>query len=564
MTRKPGQLQLLRDRFVFGLLDDSLKERLLRENDLSLTKAIEIAQRQESSKQQIKEMATKSSVHALSSRKQRSKDSDVLIKCGNCGKRHKPKQCPAYGHKCDICRKPNHFARVCRNKQLQKQTQTVRYKHKHKPPRKVDAVEQSESGSDCSSESSDESSTTLYIEPLRIEGLEKQSAWLSTVNTECGKVTFKLDTGAEASVIPTQVFNQLLNTPQLKSTKMKLTAYGGGTIRPVGICNLKCTTKHNNHNVQFYIVSTDSQPILGLTDCEKLGLVKRVNTIEVDELTKEVLRVKYKQVFQGLGNLGKYHITLKEGCTPVIRSPRCVPHSLKQRLKQALDANVKTGVLRKVDQPTSWVNNLVIVEKRNGSLRLCLDPKDLNKAVMREHYRIPTIKEISSQLANKRVFSTLDLKDGYWHLLCTFATPFGRYRFTRMPFGLSLASEVFQKNNESVFEGIKGIHIVSDDIIIAGSSLQEHDQILRQVLERAKERNVRFNYDKLQLRVPEVKYLGTIITADGMKPDPSKVKAINDIPTPTDKADVRRLLGMINFLACHIPDMSTTTAPLRE
>ena len=85
-----------------------------------------------------------------------------------------------------------------------------------------------------------------------------------------------------------------------------------------------------------------------------------------------------------------------------------------------------------------------------------------------------------------------------------------------MPFGLSSASEVFQKNNESVFEGIKGIHIVSDDIIIAGSSLQEHDQILRQVLERAKERNVRFNYDKLQLRVP-----------DGMKPDPSKVKATN-------------------------------------
>ena len=73
-----------------------------------------------------------------------------------------------------------------------------------------------------------------------------------------------------------------------------------------GICSLKCTTKHNNHNVQFYIVSTDSGPILGLTDCEKLGLVKRVNTIEVDELTKEVLRVKYKQVFQGLGNLGKH------------------------------------------------------------------------------------------------------------------------------------------------------------------------------------------------------------------------------------------------------------------
>lgn len=133
-----------------------------------------------------------------------------------------------------------------------------------------------------------------------------------------------------------------------------------------------------------------------------------------------------------------------------------------------------------------------------------------------------------------------------------------------MPFGISSASEVFQKNNEAVFEGISGIHIVADDIIIAASTVKEHDHILRQVLERVKERNVRFNFNKLQLRVPEVKYLGTIITAEGMKPDPDKVKAIVDIPTPTDKADVRHLLGMINFLASHIPNMSATTAPLRD
>ena len=210
-------------------------------------------------------------------------------------------------------------------------------------------------------------------------------------------------------------------------------------------------TKHSSHSVQFYIVDADSQLILGLTDCEKLGLVKRVNTIEVDELTKDVLRIKYKQVFHGLGNLGKYHITLQKEHIPVVHSARCVPHSLKKRLKQTLDANVKTGVLCKVDQPTDWVNNLVVVEKQNGSLRLCLDPKDLNRAIKREHYRIPMIQEVSSELAGKKVFSTLDLKDGYWQveldeessMLCTFATPFGRYRFTRTPFGLKSASEVF-------------------------------------------------------------------------------------------------------------------------
>ena len=101
------------------------------------------------------------------------------------------------------------------------------------------------------------------------------------------------------------------------------------------------------------------------------------------------------------------------------------------------------------------------------------------------------------------MFATLDLKDGYWQieldkessLLCTFATPFGRYRFTRMPFGISSASEVFQKKNEATFEGISGIHIVADDIIIAASTVQEHDSILQQVLERAKERSsISINY----------------------------------------------------------------------
>ena len=129
-----------------------------------------------------------------------------------------------------------------------------------------------------------------------------------------------------------------------------------------------------------------------------------------------------------------------------------MPHSLLDKLKHSLDANLKCGVLQKVDEPTDWVHSLVIVEKKNGTLRLCLDPQDLNKAIKREHYRIPTAQEISSKLAGKKVFSTLDLKDGYWQveldeqssMLCIFSTPFGHYRFTRMPFGLASASEDFQ------------------------------------------------------------------------------------------------------------------------
>ena len=133
-----------------------------------------------------------------------------------------------------------------------------------------------------------------------------------------------------------------------------------------------------------------------------------------------------------------------------------------------------------------------------------------------------------------------------------------------MPFGLKSASEIFQKRNEAIFEGIDGIHIVADDIIIAASDLEEHNAILHKVLQRASNCNVKFNFDKFQFCVNEVKYLGTIISHEGMKPDPAKVRAIKEMPTPDDKSAVRRLLGMINYLAPHIPNMASICKPLRE
>ena len=125
-----------------------------------------------------------------------------------------------------------------------------------------------------------------------------------------------------------------------------------------------------------------------------------------------------------------------------------------------------------------------------------------------------------------------------------------------MPFGIKSASEVFQKKNEEAFAGIPGIHIVADDIIIAAVNIEEHDQILRQVLERANQKNIKLNFDKLQLRMKEVRYLGTMVTPQGIKPDPMKVSAIVEMTSPTDKAGIRRLLGMTNFLAAHIPNVS--------
>ena len=267
----------------------------------------------------------------------------------------------------------------------------------------------------------------------------------------------------------------------------------------------------------------------------------------------------------------EYHIEIQPDATPVVHPPRRVPFSLHGKLKGTLDHMEKNGVIAKVDKPTDWVNSLVIAEKKDGSLRLCLDPRGLNKVIKREHYKIPTAEEVASKLSGKSVFSFLDEKDGFWQIpldeessfLCTFNSPFGRYRFLRCPFGISSAPEVFQKRNDQLFGDIEGVHVVFDDLIIGGKDDAEHDGILNQVLDRARANNVKFNPDKFQFQVPEVKYIGQVVSSQGLKPDPDKVKAITEYPQPQNTEDLRRFLGLVNYLGEFVSNLSAVSMPLR-
>ena len=167
-------------------------------------------------------------------------------------------------------------------------------------------------------------------------------------------------------------------------------------------------------------------------------------------------------------------------------------------------------------------------------------------------------------------FTILDMKYGYWHILLTlqscmlttFNTPFGRYRYLRLPFGLHSSAEVFEKRVEQLF-GDLNVAIYFDDIVVAGRNQEEHDANLRRLLTRAREVNVKFNRAKVQLNKSEVSYLGHVVSNEGLCPDPDKVRAIEQMPSPTDKTGVQRLLGTLNFLAPYLPNMSVLTQPLR-
>lgn len=192
--------------------------------------------------------------------------------------------------------------------------------------------------------------------------------------------------------------------------------------------------------------------------------------------------------------------------------------------KDELHRLEKLGVINKIDEPTDWVNSLVVVDKKNGNLRLCLDPRDLNRAIKREHYSLPTRDELLAQFANAKIFSKLDALSGFWQMkldensskLCTFNTPFGRYKFLRLPFGICSAPEVFHKAIHMLFEHIEGVDTSMDDIIVWGSSVEEHDARLRQVLNVVRSANLRLNREKCEFGVETLTFMGDVLSKEGL------------------------------------------------
>ncbi|KAK2709399.1 hypothetical protein QYM36_013157 [Artemia franciscana] len=208
---------------------------------------------------------------------------------------------------------------------------------------------------------------------------------------------------------------------------------------------------------------------------------------------------------------------------------------------------------------------MVMVEKKDGSIRLCIDPVDLNKSIKRPHYSIPALDDVTSKLHGAKVFTNLDTRSGYWSILLsddssylmTFSTIYGRYRLKRMPFGIISAQDEFQRRMEDAFEGLEGFEIILDDMIVYGDTQEEHDERLAAILERALVKGIRFNEEKCEFSVSRVKYFGHVISSEGMQPDPDKIRAINNMPSPSCREELQTLLGMINYLAKYIPSLST-------
>ena len=531
---------------------------------LTLQQLQEIARTFEAVKRQTKRMGPSSDAHVNRvedgrSRKSeggkgdKSKRGNECSRCGRQGHFARDPKCPAKDKECSKCHKKGHFAAVCKTKGKDFGKHKVSYVNEHG------------------------------------NNEDDEYAFNITDETETGKITVTvggvpvdmlIDSGASTNVINRSRWEELkkkhIKCVSTRAAK-KLYAYGATTpLQVIGTFTADVSVAGRCISSEFAVIEGKGEPLLGRKSAIELGVLKLhipekpVNSVTV----KEDLIARYKDLFQGVGKLEGYQVKLhiNPEVQPVAQPLRRPAFSLREKIERKLDELMQEDIIEKVEGPTPWVNPVVVVPKPNGDVRLCVDMRCANKAILRERHPIPTIEEILQDMQEGGNFSKLDLKWGYHQIeLCeesrsitTFVTHRGLFRYKRLMFGINSAPEKYQQVIQQVLQDCSGTANISDDVIVYGSDQAEHDRRLEKVLTRLKERGLTLNKDKCVFNMSKLTFMGLVLSQQGIGPTEEKVKAVKEAREPQNVSEVKSFLGLVNFNARFIPDLATIAEPLRR
>lgn len=367
---------MIRDQIVFGVEDKTLRERLHREMDLTLEAAIKICQASELSHKHMRTFSNM--VPAMSApacdgaaaevgvvlcerdrrnQTRRAQQTEgAPFSCKRCGSQHKPRQCPAFGKICSQCHGNNHFAKQC-----------FSVRKRGKKGKFVNVVEETDLND------------TFFVglvdseeEPGKANHVNREDKWIAPLLINGSIITMRLDTGAKANLISISDIREMKTKPKINKKRSELKDYNGQPIECLGTSKLKVTVKGKVYQLHFSVVNQQCESILGDKACEELGLVKRVYcVVNADAATSvnsmDSIVQHFTDVFRGFGTLPfTYEIQLKKGAQPVVHAPQRVPAPLRDALKKELERMTNLGVIRKVEEPTDWVNSMVVTKKKNG------------------------------------------------------------------------------------------------------------------------------------------------------------------------------------------------------
>ena len=305
-----------------------------------------------------------------------------------------------------------------------------------------------------------------------------------------------------------------------------------------------------------------------------LKILNEVNSIEE---INDIIDNNLRNISHGIGTYkgGVVKLHIDESVKPTAQPHRRIPFHMRKKVETELQRLEDCDVIEKVtNKPTPWVSPIVVAPKPKSpeEIRICVDMRLPNKAIKRERHVTPTIDDVIADLSGAEYFSKLDLRTGYHQLLLhpdsryitTFSTHAGLYRYKSLSFGINSAAEIFQQPLQESLRGSPGVVNISDDILVKGNTVAEHDENLLAVILKLKNSGYTINYPKCVIRKQQVDFHGPVISHNGISADPLKLHAIREASPPQNPEEVRSLLGMGNYVSRFVRNFSTIVQPLRE
>ena len=592
--------QALRDKFVCGLRNTATQKKLLSEEKLTFDGALKIAVAMETAERNTKDIKGElnqdgSGIHRLSQgpvnagqrkskqypnsknpqsqksprtshQNQPSGQTGQSVKkkvlCPRCRKGPHPEyKCRYRNFKCRKCGEIGHLEVACGSSSIKfLEAQEIENDDN------MESQEESDKQDPFSLFHMSSSKSDKCIKPIEV-----------CVNLSGQDLDLEVDTGSEMTLVPIDIYEKKFSELKLQPCAHKFYTYNNQQVPTVGQLDVEVKYKGQSCILPIVIVDVRNQsPVLGRNwlydlklDWKGLLKVFRMSNGKTD------FSLKYPEVFQeGLGTVKGYkaRIYLKENSTPIFKKARPVPFALKSAVDKEIDRLEADGVLVKVNH-SDWASPIVVVPKADGGIRICADFKvSINQCIDVDRYPLPTTEELFACLTGGKYFSKLDLTSAYQQLiveedsqfLLTVNTHKGLYKYTRLPFGMASAPAIFQSNMDQILNGLPGVICYLDDILITGSSKEEHNANLEAVLVRLRDHGLHVKLSKCKFLEQSVEYLGHCIDSEGIRPSPSKIAAIQNMTVPSNVTELRAFLGIIHYYNKFIPNLSSQLQPLNE
>lgn len=382
-------------------------------------------------------------------------------------------------------------------------------------------------------------------------------------------VDLKVDSGADVNVISKKNFKAIAKGDDRhleleKDHNVQLLDFGGNEIKCAGQVTTSIATSRQGKKLSetFYVAENRPQSVLSYPTATDLGVLT---------MTKTVLRIKAVNAFPTMP-IEPVKLQINEEITP----KACIYNNIPAALEPFLDDHWATlerrGVIEPVPGAYQWLSRVDIVPKKEGTYRVIIDMRPANRAIARRYYPMPNPDQLITKIRGAKFFAKIDLKSAYHHVplhrdsrhMTAFMTSKGARQFTRLPFGLNCAPEVFQQIMDQTFGHLEGVVVYLDDILIHATDEKLLKARWATVMEVVARNNLTLNLEKCVEKATTVEFLGSVLSADGCIPTPERLKGIKHFATPATYEDLRKFIGLVNYISKHLWHISDTMEPMRR